>query len=210
MCVNRDGTAHVARATAEVGARLVYMSTDYVFDGAASRPYPPDAEVAPASVYARSKAEGEAAALEAPGTVVVRTGWLYGAFGRNFVATMIDRAREGRPLRVVDDQRGRPTWTRNVAHVVFDLMDEGVEGVWHVADTGIATWLELARTALRVSGLDDEVEGVSTAVWGAAAARPAYSVLDLARTERVLGRSMERWEDALERFLSGDEIDSAP
>lgn len=206
--VNRDGTRHAARAAADVGARFVYVSTDYVFDGEASRPYPPDAEIAPASVYARSKAAGEAEALALHGAVVVRTGWLYGAFGRNFVGTVVARAREGLPLRVVDDQRGRPSWTSNVVDVVFDLVEEGVAGVWHVADGGEATWLDLACAALRLAGVDGEVEGVSTEAWGAAATRPRYSVLDLARTERLLGRRMEAWEDALARFVTENGLQS--
>lgn len=206
--VNRDGTRHAARAAEDIDARFVYVSTDYVFDGQASHPYSPDADLGPLSVYARSKAAGEAAALEVPGGLVARTGWLYGAFGHNFVRTMIARARDGRVLRVVDDQRGRPTWTRNVAEVVLDLVDEGVAGVWHVADGGEATWLDLARAALRLAGVDGQVEGVSTEAWGAAAPRPRYSVLDLALTERVLGRRMQPWEDALARFLTESGLQS--
>lgn len=236
MRVNHGGTVNVATAATEIGAGLVYLSTDYVFDGrdapggAGRTPYRPDDPVAPLSAYARTKLAGEEAAL-ASGGVAVRTGWLYGAGGRNFVDAILERAERGESLRVVDDQRGRPTWARNVATGVVELLEgassggaggssgakggssggaggssggkgERLAGVWHLADGGDATWLELAREALRLRGLDVEVEGVSTEEWGAAAPRPAYSVLDVSSTEARLGRPMVHWREALERYLS--------
>jgi dTDP-4-dehydrorhamnose reductase len=234
MRVNRGGTVNVAAAAAEAGARMLYLSTDYVFDGRATEPYAPGDPVAPLSVYARTKRAGEEATLAAGG-VVVRTGWLYGSGGGDFVDAMLARAERGEPLRVVDDQRGRPTWARNVARTVLELIgSEGpttpagggtssmdvrrgggavvgreaegtrgapLAGIWHVADGGDATWLELAREAVRLRVLDAEIEGVSTEEWGAAAPRPAYSVLDLTETERRLGRAMMRWKDALAQYL---------
>lgn len=213
MRVNHGGTVNVASAAAAADARLVYLSTDYVFDGCKHTPYLPDDPVAPIGVYARTKLAGEHAALAAGGTVV-RTGWLYGAGGRNFVDAILERAERGDALRVVDDQWGRPTWARNVARIVLELVgrgwhdDEarddvapGVGRVWHVADRGEATWLELAREAIRLSGLEAAVEGVSTEEWGAAAPRPEYSVLDLAATERYLGRPMTPWREALRSYL---------
>jgi dTDP-4-dehydrorhamnose reductase len=202
--VNREGSRNVAIAATEAGARMVYMSTDYVFDGRKTTPYLPTDGVGPASVYGRTKLEGERAVLEAAvgwPPLVVRTGWLYGAGGRNFVQAILERAERGEPLQVVADQRGRPTWARNVARTVLELMDHDTEGAWHVADAGDATWLELAREALALAGSDTKVEGVSSAAWGAAAPRPAYSVLDLSATELALGRSMEPWPEALARFL---------
>jgi dTDP-4-dehydrorhamnose reductase len=217
--VNRDGAENVARAAAEAGARFAYISTDYVYDGDRDRPWLPTDPVAPRSVYARSKLDGERAAERAirggdgggPGAghagrvtdapLIVRTGWLYGAGGRNFVRAILDRAERGEDLRVVDDQRGRPTWARNVAEVVLDLAERGGAGIWHVADGGDATWLEFAREAVRLRGLEVRVEGVSTQTWGAAAPRPGYSVLDLTATEDALGRAMMTWKEALRRFL---------
>jgi len=220
MRVNRDGAGNVARAATSAGARTVYISTDYVYDGERSEPWLPTDPVTPRSVYARSKLEGEravasacgagagpgaggaAAASSAEAPLIVRTGWLYGAGGRNFVRAILDRAERGEGLRVVDDQRGRPTWGRNVAEAVLDLMRGGeAAGVWHVADGGDATWLEFAREAIRLRGLDVGVEGVSSEAWGAAAPRPGYSVLDLTATERALGRPMMHWAEALRRFL---------
>ena len=209
MRANRDGTRHVADAAAEAGARFVYVSTDYVFDGRAKAPYLPDAEPAPLSVYGRTKLEGERAALASQrGALVVRTSWLYGSGGGNFVTSMLRLARERKEagtkevLRVVDDQVGRPSWSRNVANGLLDLLERRVRGVWHVADAGEATWRELAREALRLVGVDVEVAAVSTEDWGAPAPRPAYSVLDLAATEALLGRPAMDWRRALRTFLT--------
>ena len=244
MEVNHGGTVNVAAGCAAAGAGLVYISSDYVFDGTSRTPYAPDDAPAPRSAYARSKRAGEEAALAAGG-VVVRTGWLYGPGGRNFVDTILERAEAGEALKVVDDQWGRPTRARNVAEVVLELLtkdpfraglrvgaeddldrstgdrgrtEEGprrgggdeersggseVHGspIWHVADRGEATWLELAQEACRLRGLEVEIGGVSTEERGAAAPRPQYSVLDVSETERVLGRPMMPWREALRLHL---------
>jgi dTDP-4-dehydrorhamnose reductase len=209
--VNVDGTRHVAEAAAGAGARFVSVSTDYVFDGEARSPYAPDAPVAPLSVYGRTKLEGERVALASqPGALVIRTSWLYGAGGRNFVSAMVERGRERagsaggqvEPLRVVDDQRGRPTWARNTAEGLLDLLERRARGVWHVADGGEATWLELAREAYRLCGVPTPLDPVSTEEWGAPAPRPRYSVLDVAGTEALLGRPRIHWREALKRYLT--------
>lgn len=205
MRVNRDGARNVAKAASETEARVVYISTDYVFGGTASRPHRPDDAVDPQSVYARSKWLGEEAVAEETGgqALIVRTGWLYGAGGKNFVDSMIRHGRGGGPLRVVDDQIGRPTWARNVANVVLELLEAKVAGVWHVADGGTASWLQLAATAFELVGLETPVSSVSTEEWGAAAPRPPYSVLQLDRTEAVVGHVMQPWELALGEYLTG-------
>lgn len=208
MRVNRDGAGHVAHAAARVGAKMAHISTDYVFDGRKKRtPYGPDDEPAPLSVYGATKLAGERAVLEADldgrRPLVARTGWMYGAGGRNFVDAILERAHRGEALRVVDDQVGRPSWARNVARGVVELMERDVEGIWHVADGGTATWLELAREAVRLAGLGARVDGVSSAEWGAPALRPSWSVLDVTATEEALGRSMEPWREALGRYLGG-------
>lgn len=199
--VNHQGTANVSAAAAERGARWLYVSTDYVFDGRSERPYRPDDPVGPLSVYAGTKRAGEEVALSA-GALVVRTGWLYGAGGPNFVDAIVQRAAAGEAMRVVDDQRGRPTWARNVARASLELIggDAGA-GIWHVADGGEATWLELAREACAAHGLEVEITGVSTEAWGAAAPRPRYSVLDVSRTEQWLGRPMMPWREALRAYV---------
>ena len=214
MRVNRDGAANVARASADTGASMVYVSTDYVFDGEKRTPYLPDDAVAPLSVYGRSKLAGEevvravyaerstaAADRRVVRPLIVRTGWLFGAGGRSFVLSILARAGKGGALRVVDDQRGRPTWTRSLAEAVLELIERDVRGVWHVANRGEATWLDLAREAVRIRGLDAQIDGVSSVEWGAPAERPTYSVLDLEGTEAALGREMIDWREALRRFL---------
>jgi len=207
--VNRDGAANVAAAAAEAGAWLVHVSTDYVFDGDARVPYPPDHPAAPRCVYGRTKLEGERAALaSSPSALVMRTSWLYGVGGRNFVTAMIARGRAealapGEPtLRVVDDQRGRPTWARNTAEGILDLLGHRARGAWHVADGGEATWLELACEAFRLCGIATSLGAASTEAWGAPAPRPAYSVLDIRATEALLGRTSMHWREALRRFLT--------
>lgn len=202
MRVNRDGTAAVAAAASDAGAWLVAISTDYVFDGTGTVPYLPHDPTGPRSAYGRTKLEAERAALASdPCALVVRTSWLYGEGGRNFVSAMLERGARGEPLRVVDDQRGRPTWGRNAAAVTLDLLHRRARGVWHVADGGEATWLELAREAFRLAGLSVPLAPVSTADWGAPAPRPAYSVLDVGGTEALLGRRMQDWREALAAFL---------
>ncbi len=189
---------------------MVYISTDYVFDGEKRTPYLPSDPVRPLSVYGRSKLAGEAAvarALDDPAPLIVRTGWLYGAGGRNFVTTMLGLAGRGGTLRIVDDQWGRPTWVRHVAHIVLDLMRADLSGVWNVGDAGEGTWLDLARETFRLRGLNVETQGVSSEEWGAAAPRPRRSILDLSATEAALGRPMTDWRHALEELLgeiSGD------
>jgi len=205
--VNVGGTRTVAAAAAAVGAAVVYPSTDYVFDGAKSAPYLPDDGPRPLSVYGATKLEGERAATAsravlAPNALVVRTSWLYGGAGRNFVSGMLERAERGERLRVVDDQTGTPTWTRHVAEGIVELLERGARGVWHVTDRGACTWCELAREALRLRGMDVAVEGVTSAEWAAAAERPSYSVLDLSATEAFLGRRMIPWQEALARYLA--------
>ncbi|HEX7118767.1 MAG TPA: dTDP-4-dehydrorhamnose reductase, partial [Longimicrobiales bacterium] len=188
FAVNADGTRHVARACRAIGARLAYISTDYVFDGEASRPYRPDSPAAPLNAYGRSKLAGEAAAKEAGDWIIVRTSWLYGAGGRNFVSTILRRARAGERLRVVDDQRGTPTWTGSLAAVIAELLGRAApSGTYHATGRGETTWFGLAREALRAAGLDAEIAAVPSDAFPTPARRPRYSVLDCSATEAVVG-----------------------
>jgi dTDP-4-dehydrorhamnose reductase len=198
--VNRDGAGIVASGAAAVGARVVHLSTDFVFDGRRRLPYGPEAEPGPLCVYGQSKLAGEKAVHEVDG-LVVRTSWLYAATGRNFVTTILRRGSRGGPLKVVDDQTGSPTWVDDAAAAILDLAERGVRGVWHVAGAGEATWLQLAVEALRIRGLDVPVTPVSSDAWGAAATRPRYSVLDVSGTEVLLGRRLPHWREALKRCL---------
>jgi dTDP-4-dehydrorhamnose reductase len=202
--VNRDGARHVAQAAKDVGAVLLHVSTDYVFDGSSRRPYRPDDPTGPLSVYGRSKLEGEEAVRGAGGDwIVARTSWLYGG-GSGFVPAILRRAARGEALRIVDDQRGRPTWAPEAAAAMIDLLECGARGVWHVAGGGECTWLELAQNAIRLAGYGVSIERTTSAEFGAPAQRPAYSVLDLEATERLLGRPMIHWQSALEQYLRND------
>ncbi|HEX6938041.1 MAG TPA: dTDP-4-dehydrorhamnose reductase [Longimicrobiales bacterium] len=202
FAVNADGTRYVARACRAVGARLAYISTDYVFDGEASRPYRPDSPAAPLNAYGRSKLAGEAAAKEAGDWIIVRTSWLYGAGGRNFVSTILERARRGEPLRIVDDQRGTPTWTGSLAGVLVAMLERRVPGgIYHATGRGDTTWFGLACEALRAAGLDAEVTAVPSDAFPTAARRPRYSVLDCSTTEALVG-PLPDWRTALAAALA--------
>lgn len=198
--VNAVATAHVAEACREAGARLVYPSTDYVFDGAASIPYSPDHPTAPANAYGRTKLAGENAARPAD-ALIVRTSWLYGPGGRNFVRTILRRGRAGDPLRVVDDQHGAPTYTDDLAGVILELLERKASaGVYHATNTGHTTWFGLAVAALRLAGVRSTVEPVPSSAFPTPARRPPYSVLDCSATWRVAGE-VPAWQDALARAL---------
>ncbi|NNM31435.1 MAG: dTDP-4-dehydrorhamnose reductase [Gemmatimonadetes bacterium] len=201
--INQGGTAIVAQACGEE-IMMVYPSTDYVFPGTASTPYVPTCETRPLNVYGASKLAGELeVARRAPRHLIVRTSWLFGEGGKNFVDTMIGLAEEGRPsLSVVGDQTSRPTWTADLARALVDLLALDETGLFHVAGGGVATWCELAREALALEGLTVPVRETTSVTFGAAATRPEYSVLDLGATEHALGRPMRPWREALSRYLA--------
>lgn len=200
--INASATGHLARACRAVGARLIYPSTDYVFNGHATSPYTTAAPTAPLGAYGRSKLAGEAEARGAGSYLVVRTSWLYGAGGRNFVATILERARRGEALRVVADQRGSPTWTGDLARVIAELLEQGApSGIYHAVNRGETTWYGLAREALQIAGVEAELTPVATAEFPRPAPRPAYSVLDCTTTESLVG-PIPGWREALARALA--------
>ena len=178
--VNRDGARNLATACRTAGARLVHLSTDYVFRGDASRPYDEDAERDPVSAYGRSKAAGELAVREeAPDSLVVRSAWLYGAEGACFPKTIARLLAERGSVTVVDDQRGQPTWTVDLADVIVRLVQAGARaGNYHVTSSGETSWFEFARAVAACAGFDPEsVTPTTTAAFPRPAPRPAYSVL---------------------------------
>lgn len=202
--VNGDGPRLLARACAEHGARLVHVSTDYVFDGAArTTPYPEDHPPAPRSAYGRTKLAGERAVLTAlPGSgAVVRTAWLYGVHGRSFVATMLGLEARRDTVDVVDDQRGQPTWSADVAVRIADLgpkVGRGVSGVFHATAAGEATWYDLAREVFRGVGADpDRVRPTTGDAFRRPAPRPAYSVLAHGRWREAGLPPPRHWRTAL-------------
>ncbi|KRE43803.1 dTDP-4-dehydrorhamnose reductase [Knoellia sp. Soil729] len=202
FAVNAVGAANLASACARTGSRLVHVSTDYVFSGDATTPYAVDAPIAPRSAYGRTKAAGEWAVLaHCPSALVVRTAWLYGAGGSNFAATMARLAGERETLSVVDDQRGQPTWTGDLADALVRLVDtEAAGGLWHGTNGGETTWFGFARAIFEELGLDPErVTPTTTDAFPRPAARPAYSVLDHARWEEAGLEPLPDWRDALRR-----------
>jgi len=195
--INATGVGELARRCAASGALLVHYSTDYVFDGRANAPYSVDAPRAPLGAYGRSKARGEEL-LAASGAehLSVRTSWLYAPWGKNFVRTIARLSRERESLRVVDDQRGRPTSAEHLVATSLALLAAGTRGTAHVTDGGECTWYELACEVVRLTGARCRVEPCTTADYPTLAQRPAYSVLELRATERLVG-AMPPWRQAL-------------
>jgi dTDP-4-dehydrorhamnose reductase len=207
LAVNGTGAAHVAAACAAGGGagavRLVHMSTDYVFAGDAQRPYAEDDAPAPRSAYGRSKLAGEQAVLQMLPRVgyVVRTAWLYGAHGPNFVRTMIGLERDRPTVDVVDDQRGQPTWTVDVAGQIVALVrSRAAAGVYHATSSGEASWFELAREVFQLAGGDPgRVRATSSDAYVRAAPRPSYSVLGHDAWNAIAVEPIGDWRLALRR-----------
>jgi len=201
LAVNAHGTLFVARAAAALNARLIYVSTDYVFDGTKATPYREEDVPHPINVYGQSKHEGEIAALTGcPDTLVVRTAWLYGHAGNNFVKTITRLAREKPFLEVVGDQRGCPTNADDLALALKDLLTSDLRGICHVTNTGDCTWYEFAEAIVRFMDLSTPVRPITTAQAGRLAKRPAYSVLAHGRLGTVR-KLLPHWQDALARFM---------
>lgn len=199
--INATGTANLAAAAAEHGAKFVTVSTDYVFDGQAHEPYAEDLPRDPINAYGRTKAAGEELALAAHpgGTYIVRTAWLYGEHGPNFAATMLKLAATKDTWSVVDDQVGQPTWTGDLARQIVALVDSGApSGIYHGTNGGQTTWYGFARDVLEVAGLDpDRITPTDSASFVRPAARPAYSVLGHDAWVAAGLEPMRPWADAL-------------
>ena len=204
--VNGHLVRHVAGACKAHGSKLVHVSTDFVFDGTATTPYPTDAEPNPVSAYGRSKLLGERLLQEVnpPGWVIARTAWLYGPGGNSFAKTMVTLAEKGTPLSVVADQHGSPTFTHDLADGLVALADAGAAGIFHVTNAGQTTWHGFTAEILRQFKLDVPLTKSTAAEWEQkkpdAAKRPAYSVLDLSVYERATGKTMRPWQEALTEY----------
>ena len=202
--INGTGTANVAKACAEAGIGLVYISTDFVFDGSGERPYLETDAPDPISAYGRSKLLGEQAVLEQGrgDFYVMRTSWVFGPGGKNFPAAILARARSGQPLRVVTDQVGRPTMTHDLAAAMLDLCTSGAEaGLYHASNEGVCSWHEFAVDVVAAAGLDIEVGTMHSSELDRPAPRPAYSVLDTSRLSAARGAPMPHYRDALRRYI---------
>jgi dTDP-4-dehydrorhamnose reductase len=201
MQVNGEGVAHLAMASREIGARLVHVSTDYVFDGSKGSPYVEDDAPCPLGIYGESKLAGELNAAFNPDHLIVRTQWLYGLHGKNFVETMLRLAGEKDELAVVDDQIGSPTWTVDLAHAIMALLKTGQSGIYHAANTGFCSWNEFAKTIFQEAGLLVKVNGMTTAELNRPARRPLYSTLDCSKLEQDAGFRPQPWRAALKSYL---------
>jgi dTDP-4-dehydrorhamnose reductase len=202
MKINGTAVGILAAACNAIGARLVQISTDYVFAGDGERPYLEDDPVGPISAYGRTKLRGEELARTARQHLIVRTAWLYGHGGRNFVEAIRGQIDKGADtLRVVADQRGSPTFCDDLAGAILDLIDADSEGVVHAVNAGETTWHGFAAAIASLLRADIEVLRLTSDQVQRPAPRPAFSVLDTTRISRILGRQLPAWEDALARYL---------
>ena len=201
FAVNRDGAVNVATAAREFGARLLFLSSDYVFDGKKTTPYETGDARNPQSMYGRTKAEAEIKLLELmPDCCIARTSWLFGTGGKCFPDSILKLAASRPTLDVVDDQRGCPTYAVDLARAIMQLCHKNAEGIVHVNNAGDCTWFEFAREIVQSAGLATTVRPVSSQQMARPAPRPTYSVLSPTRLQ-ALGIEMPSWRDALRRYL---------
>lgn len=205
--INGSSVELLAAAANAAGALLVQVSTDFVFDGSSTTPYEVTSPTGPVSAYGRSKLLGELAATHAEKHLIVRTSWLFGTRGWNFVEAIRGQIAKGtNPLRVVADQRGRPTYTPHLAQAIIRLAgmaygSDVARGIVHYADADECTWFDFAKAIVEESGASTEVKPVTTEDYPRPAPRPAYSVLSTERYERLTGVAPESWREGLREYL---------
>jgi len=201
--VNSLAPRRLAQVCRDLAVRLVHFSTDYVFDGSARSPIVESALTAPLGVYGRTKQEGEVAVLGSGADVyLVRSSWVYGLDGANFVKTVMRVCRQKGEMRVVNDQHGSPTWARDLAWASRRLMDVGTPGIYHLTNSGDCTWYELARAVKEIAHLDCALHPITTAEYPTPARRPAYSVLANAAWQALGEPPLRHWREALTGCLA--------
>ncbi len=201
--INGRAVGRLAEVCRDLVVPVVHFSTDYVFDGNATQPIPEEAPTSPLNAYGLSKLHGEQALLKSGADAfVVRTSWVYGAAGPNFVRTVLKVTREKGEMSVVDDQRGAPTWARDLAVASRRLAEIGAPGVYHLTNSGECTWFEVASAVVELAGIDAEVHPIRTADYPAPAKRPAYSVLSNRRWAALGEPPLRPWLEALEGYLA--------
>jgi dTDP-4-dehydrorhamnose reductase len=208
LVINRDSARSLARGVRSCGGRLVHLSTDYIYDGTHSRPYTEEDQPRPLGVYGQSKLEGEQAVRELlPEAIILRTAWVYGEQGDNFVKTILRLATEREELRVVDDQIGTPTWTRDIAVAIWHLIAAGESGVYHFTNEGVASWYDLAveivdaATTLGYPVKTKRVQPIASSDYQTPAVRPAYSVLSKRKIRGILDYDIPHWRESLANML---------
>lgn len=201
--VNVDGTVNIARVCREIGAKMLYLSTEYVFSGEGERPWEPEDKTAPLNVYGRTKYEGELAVKQyLDRFFIVRISWIYGINGKNFVKTMRRLGEEKGSVSVVNDQVGSPTYTRDLAVLLVDMIESEKFGVYHASNEGTCSWYEFACEIFKQSGMDDVVvTPVDTSAFPAKAARPKNSRMNKDKLRENGFSLLPSWQDALQRFI---------
>lgn len=208
FAVNAEGVRNVALACDRENIKLVHFSTDYVFNGNGGTPYVEDDAPSPRGIYAQSKAAGEKYLQEySDNYLLVRTAWLYGRKGKNFVKTILEKARQTDNLRVVDDQTGSPTNSRDLAGAVRILLEQGQQGIFHVTNRGSCTWYAFTKKILEYAGLEHvDVEPIKTKDLNLPAPRPAYSVLGTRKFTSATGNILRFWQLALRDYIEHTEV----
>lgn len=207
MKINGEGPAHLAEAARRSGAHGIHISTDYVFPGDGTRPYAEDDDTGPLSAYGRSKLSGERRFLAASPGAVVRTSWLFGVHGKSFPSTMLKLMAEREELKVVADQPGRPTYTKDLSLALLDIAARELSGVWHFANAGAVSWHGFAQaihqraSAAGIPIKAQAVQPIPTIAYATPARRPAYSVLSTEKIEGALGWAPRPWQEALDDFF---------
>lgn len=200
--INSGAVGNLARAAAASGTKVIHISTDYVFSGESHRPYVENDEPNPRSIYGRTKLQGEGLLFSfCPDAVIIRTAWLYSEYGSNFVKTMLRIAREGKPLRVVADQIGTPTYAGDLANAVISIIDHPTwhPGIYHFTNEGVASWYDFAMAVLRNDGIETpDLTPVGTRDYPTPASRPSYSVLDKSKIKNTFSLTIPYWRDSLE------------
>lgn len=200
--VNTIGTWAIASACAKIDALLVYISTDYVFDGRKNSPYIEIDEPNPLNIYGKSKLGGEKMVTSLLRRFfIVRTAALYGSKGKNFVTTILNKAKEGKPLGVVADQIVSPTYTYDLARAIHSLLASPFYGIYHIVNQGEVSWYDFAKEILRLSGIDTQINPISSSEWPSPAKRPPYSALCSIAWNNFRLPPMRDWQDALSEFL---------
>ena len=200
--VNADGTRNIARVCKELGLKMVYISTDYVFDGKGERPWEPDDARSPLNVYGESKYQGELAVEEyLDKYFIVRIAWVFGVNGKNFIKTMLKLAENHKEINVVNDQTGSPTYTYDLAVLLADMVETEKYGRYHATNEGLCTWYEFAREIFKQAGIDIRVNPVSSEEFPAKAERPHNSRMDKSKLTENGFALLPPWQDALKRYL---------
>jgi len=200
--VNADSPLYMAKAAKESSTRFIHISTDYVFSGNDRTPRNENDKTGPETVYGKSKLQGEENVISVNAdSVIVRTAWLYGLNGKNFVKTILSLAKEKGMLRVVDDQLGNPTNAADLAHHLLKLAVSNEDGIFHCTGNGICSWYDFAKEIVRLSGIDAVVEPCTTEEFKRPAKRPAFSALDNKRLRETVGDEMREWQDAISEYV---------